>query len=145
MNLASFCSGIIFFAAIHSATFHLRTPGNVKIPATGKTLLLFFLLFFAITPGFSQETQKPSPDGTDGQVFEADTSTSKRKYENWNQFDGKLTTLKIAGGLILDFATYIQDDNAKKQMDSAGIDLENFNMRDFRVQLSGRLKLGIKR
>lgn len=109
-----------------------------------KKCFLLISLFCSLY-ALGQEKKKPGPDGTMGEVFEADTATSKRKLAHWNQFDGPVTTLKIAGGFLIDMAAYIQDDNAKRQLDSSGKEMEHFNLRDFRLQLSGRLKLKIKR
>jgi phosphate-selective porin OprO/OprP len=62
-------------------------------------------------------------------------------FENWNLFDGPLTTLKIGGGFLYEFAGYSQDEAGRQQMDSADIDLEPaFKLRDFRITMSGRLK-----
>lgn len=62
-------------------------------------------------------------------------------FENWNHFDGPLTTLKIGGGFLYEFVGYSQDEAGKQQMDSADVDLAAaFKLRDFRITFSSRLK-----
>ncbi len=74
-------------------------------------------------------------------IRKADTVTDRLTFENWNEFDGPLTTLKIGGGFLYEFAGYIQDEAGKQQMDSADVELEpDFKVRDFRVTMSGRVK-----
>lgn len=84
------------------------------------------------------------PDGTQGETMkieERDTVKVPLKFENWNHFDGSLTTLKIGGGFLYEYAGYIQDESGKQQMDSADVELNpEFAVRDFRVTMSGRVK-----
>ena len=103
------------------------------------------LLMAMLTPpqSYCQE-EKKIPDGTEGLYFKKhvyDSTTGLAKNLDDNEFDGKFSSFKIGMGLIYDFATYIQDDEFKQQMDSAGFDLgPTFKLRDFRVLGSGQLK-----
>ncbi|HEY7750993.1 MAG TPA: porin [Ignavibacteriaceae bacterium] len=56
---------------------------------------------------------------------------------NWNEFDGALSTLKLGGGFLYEYATYIQDDISKQQIELN----PNFKVRDFRITMSGRVKV----
>jgi len=110
----------------------------------GKFLLSLSLIFFTNGLSFGQISPGTIPDGTQGETFkitEADTAHQPITFQNFNHFDGTLSTLKIGGGFLYEYAGYIQDDIGKQQMDSAGIDLKHaFETRDFRLTLSGRLK-----
>jgi phosphate-selective porin OprO/OprP len=56
-------------------------------------------------------------------------------------FPGKVTSFKLGAALFYDYAGFNQDNNSKRQADSAGYDVESaFKMRDFRFLLSGHLK-----
>ncbi len=105
-------------------------------------LILILLLFHG--QSFCQIKPGVIPDGTQGETMkirETDTVPDRLSFENWNQFDGPLTTLKIGGGFLYEFAGYSQDEAGKQQMDSADVDLEpDFKVRDFRITMSGRLK-----
>jgi phosphate-selective porin OprO/OprP len=54
----------------------------------------------------------------------------------WNEYEGPLFTLRVGAGLLVDYATYAQDDASKEQMD---LD-PGFKLRDSRLVLSGRIK-----
>lgn len=106
-------------------------------------LLILILLFFH-GQSFCQISPGVVPDGTQGETMkirDADTVPDRLTLENWNQFHGPLTTLKIGGGFLYEFAGYSQDETAKQQIDSSGADLEpTFKLRDFRITMSGRVK-----
>lgn len=83
---------------------------------------------------------EPVPDGTEGEVFDtlgAKKNKSGSKRANWNYFDTRLTTLKIGGGFLYDYATHIQDETSKEQI----ICEPAFKTRDLRLALSGQFKL----
>jgi phosphate-selective porin OprO/OprP len=121
---------------------------NISLAKMRPWLLL--LLFTQILAGrvFSQQV-KPTdtvdlPNGTDGLTFnprKADSTFLKVRSDlPWNEFTGIYATFKIGAGYIGDYATYIQDDVFKTQMDSLGLDVKpNFKTRDFRILGSGRL------
>lgn len=105
---------------------------------------LIFLLLLFHGQSFGQIKPGVIPDGTQGEtmkIMESDTIPERLSFENWNQFDGALTTLKIGGGFLYEFAGYSQDETGKQQMDSADVDLEAaLKIRDFRITMSGRFK-----
>jgi phosphate-selective porin OprO and OprP len=105
------------------------------------------LIFIALCqPGeaFCQDTSKYIPDGTQGELMKdpnPDTLRFGQRFKDWNEFDGPLTTLRIGGGFLYEYATFSQDEKGKAQMDSAHIDLNpGVKVRDFRVTLSGKFK-----
>ena len=57
--------------------------------------------------------------------------------ENWNEFDGPLTTLKFGIGFIADYAGFNQDSVSKQQVSGAK---NNASVRDFRYTMSGIVK-----
>jgi phosphate-selective porin OprO/OprP len=91
---------------------------------------------------FSQNPAKPIPNGTDGEVFSKpynpDSVTSKKdKWDNWNEFDGPLTTLKFGIGFMAEFAGFSQDSTNKKQVPGV---TNSFSVRDFRYTMAGIAK-----
>jgi len=55
---------------------------------------------------------------------------------NWNEYEGPLFTIRVGAGLLLDYATYAQDETGKEQ-----ISVEpGFKLRDSRLIISGRIK-----
>jgi phosphate-selective porin OprO/OprP len=59
-----------------------------------------------------------------------------RRLVKWNEYEGPLFTLRVGAGVILDAATFAQDDASREQFE-----LEpDTQLRDFRVMLNGRIK-----
>lgn len=91
---------------------------------------------------FAQDTAKikPIPDGTMGETLEPADSIEKKKFpKNLNLFNGRFSSLRIGVGFLPEYAAFKQDANAKKQMDSAGVTVEDqWKVRDFRVFASGQ-------
>jgi phosphate-selective porin OprO and OprP len=127
--------------------------GNFE-EARGKTfrwsrvLMIFFytgtFIFLSLRPLklYSQNTKPPIPDGTDGEYFPKPYDSlkdlsKKDKWENWNEFDGPLTTLKFGIGFIADYAGFHQDSASKEQVSGAN---NNVSVRDFRYTMSGIVK-----
>jgi phosphate-selective porin OprO/OprP len=72
--------------------------------------------------------QKTTPDGTQGEmleILEADSVPTEWKEKRWRLFPGRVTTLKLGGGFLYEFAGYHQNDEARQQMDSIGAVLEH--------------------
>lgn len=95
--------------------------------------------------GLSQQPKPVTiPDGTQGEqleVLEADSVPETWRDKRWRLFPGKISTLKLGGGFLYEYATYSQDATAKQQTDSIGNTLSPaFNVRDFRITASGQLK-----
>lgn len=104
---------------------------------------MVIILLGVSLPDWAQDvdTVRIIPDGTQGEVFEVEPSGAKPKKQRWNLFPGKITSLKIGGGFLYEYAGYSQDANSERQMDSAGTALEpKFKVRDFRFVLSGKFK-----
>ncbi len=87
-----------------------------------KALIIFFysgtFIFFSLRPiaAQAQNPNQPIPDGTEGEFFPKpydsleNTNLSKKdKWENWNEFDGPLTTLKFGLGFMAEYAGFSQD------------------------------------
>ena len=104
-------------------------------------LSLLAFLFFNPCLSFSQE-EKTVPDGTEGEVLNipsADTAEVKKKNLAWNEFDLKFTTIKFGAAVLVDYATFSQDEEGEAQMDSLNASLvSKFKVRDFRVLVGGR-------
>jgi phosphate-selective porin OprO/OprP len=60
----------------------------------------------------------------------------KRRLVSWNEYEGPYFTLRVGGGLLYDYADYIQDDESEEQLDL----VPTVDLRDFRFLLKGRLK-----
>jgi phosphate-selective porin OprO/OprP len=67
---------------------------------------------------------------------EADAEPPRRRLVKWNEYDGPLFTLRLGGGVLVDYATYAQDEASKEQVQLSS----GFKIRDSRVVLGGRLK-----
>jgi len=93
---------------------------------------------------YSQDSAQYIPDGTEGEMLEvvkSDTFPKNWKDKRWRLFPGKITTFKAGGGFLYEFAGFSQDDNSKRQADSAGYVVEPaFKVRDFRLVASGQFK-----
>lgn len=103
-------------------------------------LAAFMLMLFAYS--YSQRT---IPDGTQGEMLEVvrpDTVLHEKwRDKRWRLFPGKVSSLKLGGGFLYEFAGYTQNAVAKQQMDSIGSPLEPmFDVRDFRITASGQFK-----
>lgn len=67
---------------------------------------------------------------------ESSSEPPARRFVKWNEFEGKLLTLRASAGIILDAGAYVQDDASKQQFDLQ----PDAQVRDFRVMLNGRIK-----
>jgi len=107
-------------------------------------LTLGFMLFILPYSCFSQEKTEYIPDGTQGEMLEVLDSVkvpARWRDKRWRLFNGKITTIKLGGGFLYEFAGYSQNEAGKIQMDSIGSVLEPaFAVRDFRLVASGQLK-----
>ncbi len=106
--------------------------------------VIFLILLYSVLPAQAQQHPKQLPDGTEGEVLTTpliDSATGKPPKRNWNEFNLGFTTLKVGGGYLYEFVGFNQDDMAKAQMDSAGVEAKNeFKVRDSRIMLSGAFK-----
>lgn len=88
--------------------------------------------------------QKTVPDGTEGErleVVKPDTALHETwRDKRWRLFRGKYSSFKIGLGFLYDYVDHRPDETSKQQQDSAGNTLQpTFDVRDFRVLLSGKL------
>ncbi len=104
--------------------------------------LILAVFFWSSARSFAQDTTAVViPDGTMGEVLEPIDTLEKKKFpRNVNIFTGRYSSFRIGMGFLYEFAGFSQDEAGRRQMDSAGVVLENqFKVRDFRVFASGQL------
>jgi phosphate-selective porin OprO/OprP len=119
----------------------LKTLKKIKRSHVIGILLRISLLLMVILPfrGFSQDTVKKVPDGTEGETLDAKGSTFA-KNKAWNEFDLGFTTFKIGLGFLYEYGGFSQDATGKQQMDLAKATLSNgFDVRDSRLLFGGQL------
>lgn len=110
-----------------------RNAPACRLPVGG----LVILLWLSVSSAHGQ-TVPTIPDGTQGEIFEVDSTAGKKK---WNLFPGTFSSFKLGGGILYEFAGYTPDAASLQQMDSIGTSLEpDFKVRDFRLVVSGHLK-----
>src|SRR6186713_3507523 len=105
--------------------------------------LIMAMSLVASGNAFSQEENKALPDTTvsEDPLPAAGELPDPVTKKQWNHFDFGFTTLRLGGGYILDYVTYLQDDKGKAQSDSLNIDLKpTFATRDFRFLVNGYFK-----
>jgi phosphate-selective porin OprO/OprP len=69
---------------------------------------------------------------------ESSAAPPARRLVKWNEYEGPFFTLRASAGVILDAGTFAQDEASREQFD-----LEpDWQVRDFRVLLNGRIKTG---
>ena len=107
----------------------------------GRTFSLpaLLVILLAMVPGhlLCQDSTEVIPDGTQGETITISKHDTVLTLGNWNEFDGTLSTLKLGGGFLYEYGTYIQDDVSKEQIDMEPA----FRVRDFRITMSGRVKV----
>lgn len=106
-------------------------------------LLLLILMLSQQFKGYSQDTSKSLPDGTNGFYFTARTADTvfaiNKEDLAPNEFVGTSAMFRVGAGYIGDFTAYALSDIFKQQMDSANLDLSpSYQTRDFRMLFSGR-------
>lgn len=119
------------------------TPLGVWCRVDRICLLAGFLLCGLLSFPYLANCQdnKIVPNGTDGLTLTKAPDDSVSKKLPPNEFLGSKSSIKVGIGYAGDYATFSQSAVFKKQMDSAGLDLDpNFQTRDFRLMLSGVLK-----
>ena len=96
------------------------------------------------TPASAQ--QPPIPNGTADQIqppidseidaLESYNFKAPRRLVKWNEYEGPAFTIRVGGGYLHDYVSFVQDDVSKQQVDVE----DQWKLRDARVLLSGRLK-----
>ena len=111
---------------------HRRNP--VIVTAAALSILCW------ITSPRCVAAQKADPDvATVDSTLEAGTDDHvepKRKFVKWNEYDGPISTVRFGYGFLWDFASYMQDDEARQQVP---VETDN-GLRDFRLLVKGRFK-----
>jgi phosphate-selective porin OprO/OprP len=99
--------------------------------------------FAQTPPAPTPPTQPTPPNGQPAPIEntidagESDNVAPARRLVSWNEFDGRLFSIRFGGGYLYDYATYSQDANSKQQFP----DLEaDGKLRDARVLFKGKLK-----
>jgi phosphate-selective porin OprO/OprP len=87
----------------------------------------------------AQEAKPPTVEDTQ-QAGGSSADPPARRLVKWNEFEGPFFTLRASAGVILDAGTFAQDDASREQFDLDG----DWQVRDFRVMLNGRIKTGRK-
>jgi phosphate-selective porin OprO/OprP len=82
-------------------------------------------------PDSPDVTKKPVEAGDD------EIPVPPAKTKKWNEWDGRISTLRFGYTLLVDLATYSQDNASLKQVGALGSDI---GVRDTRILLSGRFK-----
>src|SRR4249920_1637934 len=91
----------------------------------------------AATATAAQATPPVSSGALDNTIDagEAENPTPVRRLISWNEYDGKLFSIRVGGGILYEYASYAQDDNSRSQFD-----LESqTKLRDARVLFKGKL------
>ncbi len=102
-----------------------------------KTVFVLAVMLVSNINLFSQDSDRVViPDGTEGETMTVSKNDSVLSTSKWYEFDGKVSTLKLGGGLLYDFVTYIQDDVSKDQIRLT----PDIKLRDFRFIMSGKIK-----
>jgi phosphate-selective porin OprO/OprP len=110
---------------------------NLFINHNCNKFLLICLLMIGPNELFCQDSTEVIPDGTQGETMKIGKVDTVLTLGNWYEFDGPLSTLKLGGGFLYEYAAYIQDDVSKEQ-----IEMEpDLKLRDFRITMSGKLKV----
>jgi len=97
---------------------------------------LILLVSLLSGPGLiAQEPPPPSVEDTQA-AGGSSADPPARRLVKWNEYEGRLFSLRASAGVILDAGTYAQDDESRQQFD-----LEpDAQVRDFRVLFNGRIK-----
>jgi len=115
-------------------------------------LLMLVVTALAAAPQLSvsqeQAPAKPAPENTQDQTQESPTSTlettidaeessepPRRRLVHWNEYEGPYFTMRFGAGLLLEVASFAQDDNSKQQIKMH----PDQRLRDFRFILGGKL------
>jgi phosphate-selective porin OprO/OprP len=106
-----------------------------RATAAGALLVATVLIGTPRAAAAQPPSQPPTLDDTID-AAEGDNVEPVRKLVRWNEYDGRLFTLRLGGGVLFDYAGYSQDADSKKQFELT----PETKVRDARVLLKGRLK-----
>jgi hypothetical protein len=96
------------------------------------------ILLACLLSGTGLGAQGPLPPSVEDTQVAGGSSADPpaRRLVKWNEYEGPLFTLRASAGVILDAGTYAQDATSREQF---GLE-PNWQVRDFRVLLNGRIK-----
>jgi phosphate-selective porin OprO/OprP len=97
------------------------------------------IVLLAWLSGAGLWAQEPQPPPTIEDTQQAGGSSADppaRRLVKWNEFEGPFFTLRASAGVILDAGSFAQDDASREQLELEG----DWQVRDFRVMLNGRIK-----
>jgi phosphate-selective porin OprO/OprP len=113
----------------------------------GLRLLAVCSLVLSMAPGVSagqESSEAPATvetpatiDDSPQEAGDDDNAPPRRRLTKWNEYDGPISTFRFGFGLLVDFATYIQDDENEQQVGDLD---EDVGLRDARLLFSGRFK-----
>jgi phosphate-selective porin OprO and OprP len=86
--------------------------------------------------GAAVNGSQPPPIDDTIEAGEAEAKDPVRRLVSWNEYEGRLFTIRVGGGFLYEYADYAQDENSKAQVDLAS----EAKVRDTRLFLKGRLK-----
>jgi phosphate-selective porin OprO/OprP len=86
--------------------------------------------------GAAVNGSQPAPIDDTIEAGEAEAKDPVRRLVSWNEYEGRLFTIRVGGGLLYEYADYAQDENSTAQVDLA----PEAKLRDTRLFLKGRLK-----
>ena len=115
----------------------MRTPLTSKRQPFQAFAILIVLTMLAV-PRTARGQAAPAPATIDTtlEAGEADAVPQKSPAKKWNEYDTKVSTVRFGYGFLVDFATYAQDDDSKKQVSMS----PDVGLRDFRVLARGKFK-----
>jgi phosphate-selective porin OprO/OprP len=118
-------------------------PARIEgTPSLASSLTLAALLMLALPAASSGQqageisrTGKPTVDNT-LEAGEAEAVEPRRRLVHWNEYEGPFFTIRVGGGVLVDYVGYSQDDASQQQFDLT----PEFKLRDARFLLKGRIK-----
>jgi len=117
-------------------------PAGVRLKLATSRRWLAAVVLAALVPALPVAWAEEAPPGpaptieTETQAGDADAEEPRRKLVKWNEYDGPISTLRFGGGVLVDFATFAQDDASKQQVSMQ----PDIGFRDVRLLFKGRFK-----
>jgi len=102
----------------------------------GAVLIALTMLAGLAVPRDARGQAAPATIDTTLEAGEADAVPQKSPAKKWNEHDTKVSTIRFGYGFLVDFATYAQDDDSKKQVSMS----PDVGLRDFRLLARGKFK-----
>jgi phosphate-selective porin OprO and OprP len=116
----------------------MSAPGDfaksVRSHAIGAAMLTVAFLTAAAPSAHAQSQSSPVDDTIE--AGEAEVEEPARKLVRWNEYDGRVFTIRLGAGLLYDAAAFSQDAGSEQQFDLPN----DSKVRDFRLLLKGRFK-----